>query len=274
MKLKQALEKVLSKKELAFAPNAYDVLGKTAILDVHPKLKRKAKKIAQTLLKLHPYLESVYLKARREGKFRTQKLKWLAGKKMEHVSHTEWDCTFHFSLGKSYFSPRLSTERQRVVQQIRKGEKVAVFFAGVGPYAILAAKHASPSKVFAFEWNPHAVEDLEENVRWNKVGDKVVSLKGNVRKTVPLLGETFDRIVMPSPTTAKKYLLLAFKYSKKGAIIHYYSFQKEPHAFEQALKEVVRAAKKGKKKVSLLNCRIVTQYAKDTVEIALDVKVK
>ncbi|MFH0714240.1 MAG: hypothetical protein V1847_00450 [Candidatus Diapherotrites archaeon] len=274
MKLKAALEKVLSKKELAFAPNAFDVVGKVAVLDVHSKLKKKAKKIAQKLLQLHPYLDSVYLKAPREGKFRTQKLKWLAGKKAEHVSHAEWGCIFHLNFGKVYFSPRLSTERQRVVKQIKKGEKIAVFFAGVGPFAILAAKHASPSKVYAFEWNKIAVENLDENVRGNKVGGKVVSVRGDVAKMVPLLGEKFDRIIMPSPTTAKKYLPLAFKFAKKNATLHYYSFQKQPRGFEKALKELAREAKKAKKRIALLNCRIVTHYAKDSDEIVLDVKVK
>ena len=49
-------------------------------------------------------------------------------------------------------------------------------------------------------------------------------IKGDVKKELPKLKTKFDRVVMPLPKLAKEFLKLAISKTKKGGIIHFYTF--------------------------------------------------
>ncbi|MFB6216740.1 MAG: class I SAM-dependent methyltransferase family protein, partial [Candidatus Aenigmatarchaeota archaeon] len=142
-----------------------------------------------------------------KGEYRVGDYEILYGEETETV-HKEFGCRFRVDPTKVYFSERFSTERKRVVDQIKDGEKVLVMFAGVGPFAIMAAKLANPGKVVAVEKNPDGAEYLKENAELNKVEDVVEGIEGDVAEVVPELG-TFDRIIMPLPESAQEFLPLA-----------------------------------------------------------------
>src|SRR3989338_4355201 len=207
--LKQALEKKLTPKQLSRLPNAYDKVGTIAVFsDLDPCLKGKETLIAKTLLALHPHLKTVAKKsASQRGKYRTKKVTILAGDRTKTTLYKESGVRLKVNVETCYFSPRLSTERLRIAQQVKKGERILVMFSGVAPYPLVIATHAQPKEIVGVEMNPKAHALAEENLRLNKAVN-VRLLQGDVNAVVPLLKEKFDRIVMPLPRGAQAYLHL------------------------------------------------------------------
>jgi tRNA G37 N-methylase Trm5 len=61
----------------------------------------------------------------------------------------------------------------------------------------------------------------------NKLGKRVHSLGGDVRKVIPKLKNKFDRIVMVLPFDNEEFLKDALLVSKKNTVIHMYSILNE-----------------------------------------------
>lgn len=64
-----------------------------------------------------------------------------------------------------------ATEHQRLVEVVKHGDMLYDVFAGVGPFAIPAAKKGC--MVFANDLNPESFHWLKYNVGLNKVAEKV-----------------------------------------------------------------------------------------------------
>jgi tRNA (guanine37-N1)-methyltransferase len=106
--------------------------------------------------------------------------------------HKENGIRLKIDINKAYFSPRLQTERQRVIEQVKPGETVIDMFCGVGPYSIAIAKKAR--EVYAIDHNPAAIKLLKENIKLNKVTN-VKALKGDALELIKTLPKA-DRIIM------------------------------------------------------------------------------
>lgn len=85
----------------------------------------------------------------------------------QYVQH-ESDCRFTFDFSLVYWNSRLHTEHDRLVQMFDPQDVIADVFAGVGPFAIPAAKKGCA--VFANDLNPNSTKYLSVNVQNNKVG--------------------------------------------------------------------------------------------------------
>jgi tRNA (guanine37-N1)-methyltransferase len=100
-------------------------------------------------------------------------------------------------------------------------------FAGVGCFSIIIAKHSDAEKVYSIDINPVAVKSMQENVRLNRVYDKIVPMLGDAKDIIEKrLRHIADRVLMPLPEKACEYLpyaLLALK--RAGGWIHYYDFE-------------------------------------------------
>jgi len=156
-----------------------------------------------------------------EGEFRLRSLKHLAGEKRTLTLHKENGCVFKVDVARCYFSPRLSTERLRLAGLVAPKERVLNMFAGVGPFSIPIAK-ISGAKVTSCEINEYACDLHDENDRLNKVQDRVKVIRGDVAK-MPRNGRAkFDRVLMPHPSQADRFLPAALAMAKKRAMIHYY----------------------------------------------------
>jgi tRNA (guanine37-N1)-methyltransferase len=207
-------------EEPDFETPSYEVIGDIAVISDLAGVDRE--EAVEGILH-HQNVKTILLKkGSLEGEFRVGNYEKLYGKETETV-HKEFGCEFRVDPTKVYFSERFSTERKRVVDQIEDGEKVLVMFAGVGPFAILAAKLAEPEKVVAVEKNPEAVDYMEENILINNIEDKVEPVEGDVEEVVPELGK-FDRIIMPLPESANEFLELASEHTEYNGVIHYYRF--------------------------------------------------
>ncbi len=264
MDLKEALKAKLTEKELKHLKTSFDVIGHVAILEIPPELVKKEKLIAQTLLKLHKNVKTVCKKSSdRKGVYRLRKLKKLGGNGFETI-HKESGCIFKLDPRKTYFSVRESTERLRLAQEIKPKEKVLVLFSGIGPFGIVAAKKQPGCTVDMVEINPQACKYADENIRLNKVSDRVKNYCGDIKKIHEKLGK-YDRIRMPLPETAYKFLDIAVQHCKKSGIIYLYCIMGDEN------KEIENEIKKHKLKI--LNKRNVLPYAPGVWKVCLELKV-
>lgn len=121
---------------------------------------------------------------------------------------------YEFDFSRVYWNPRLSTEHQRVVQLIKRGETVFDVFAGVGPFAIPAAR--SGANVLANDLNPESYRWLQHNCKLNKVDSKVRTfnldgrafIQGPMKQELPALlkGKVGVHVVMNLPALALEFL--------------------------------------------------------------------
>ena len=272
MTLRMGLKNILTVSEMRIVKTAYDHIGNVAILDIPDELVAKERAIASVLLEVNPKVRTVLKKVGiHSGEFRLQKLKVIGGKRTKITSYKENGILLKMHLEEVYFSPRSSTERKRVCGLVKKGEDVLVMFSGCSPYCCSIGKNTLASSVVGVEINPVAHKYAQENVRLNKLKN-VKLCCGNVRKIVPRLHASFDRIIMPLPKDSEKFLDVALKVVRKGGVIHLYSF---------GYKEDVALIRKGIKdacKVVGVSCRILRsvkcgQYSPKKYRFCTDFKV-
>jgi len=274
--LKEALKGKLTAKEMKFLKTSFDTLGNLAIIEIPPELLKKERVIGNALLQVHSNITTVCKKAgARAGLYRIQKLKVIAGHRTKIADYRESGSRFKIPADKVFFSPRLSTERLRISKLIKNDETVGVFFAGVGPFAIVFAKQSKAKLIYGIELNPIASTYFEKNVILNKVTNKVIPLEGDVKKVVPkqLKGKC-DRVVMPLPKDAESFLGEAFLALKpKGGTIHFYNFSDSNEPFREPVQKLKAAAKVHRKKARVKFKRKTRSYAPDIVQVVIDVKI-
>lgn len=247
-------------------PHSYDIIGDILIFEIKEKLSPKEEKdIANELLKLNKNIKVVAKRASiHEGKYRTRKIKILAGENRKETIHKENGIRIKLDVEKCYFSPRSSQERLRIAKLVKKNEDVLVLFSGVCPYNLVISKHSKARLIYGVEINPIAHKYALENVRINKCTN-IHLIKGDVTKEVPKLNKKFDRIIMPLPKESKSYLNLTLKYLKNKGTIHLYLFSEEKD-FNKLKKEYSK-----KFKVKLTKCGT---YGPRIWRVCLDLKRK
>lgn len=273
MKLKQALKKKLTKKELNVVRSSFDVVGTIAIIEIPDELKKKEKIIAKALLNLIPNIKTVLKKSGiHYGVYRQQKMVHLAGKKTKTTEHKESGIRMLIDVEKCYFSSRLGTERLRIARQIVPKEEVLVMFSGVAPYPLVLAKNSKAKVIYGVEKNPIAHDLAEKNVLLNKFWERIRLIRGDVRQVVSLIGKKFNRILMPMPKTAEEFLPIAFRAAKKGTIIHYYDFGREEE-FKNIRNKIKQACKKHKKKCRILRTVKCGNYSPGVYRVCIDFRI-
>ena len=156
-----------------------------------------------------------------EGEYRLRKLRHLGGEERTATVHRENGCSFKVDVAKCYFSPRLSTERLRVSGVVKPRERVLNMFAGVGPFSIPIAK-LKGAEVLSCELNEYAAELHSENNRLNRVEGLVKVVNADASDLPKITRRKFDRVLMPLPSEAHRYLPTALSMARKGGTIHYY----------------------------------------------------
>lgn len=259
-------------------PKSYEVIGSREkaliIIEIPDKLKKKEKVIAKKLLKLHKNVKGILKKeSERKNAFRLRKFKLLAGDKNTEVVHKESGCLFKLDPTKVYFSPRESTERERISKLVKPNETVLVMFGGVAPYPIvIAKKQPKIKKIYSIELNPDAHKYALENIKLNKIENKIILIKGDVRKECKKLGIKFDRVIMPLPKGAHLFLELAVNCLKEKGMLHFYHWAHEGDLYSGAIKLLKDMTKKLKRKIKIVNKKKVLPYGPRTWKIVIDAK--
>ncbi len=263
----------LDDSELEIVPKSFDVIGSIAIVDFPEELRGKREIIAEALMQMHSNVKTVLSKESRvKGRLRTKKLGYVLGEKTKEAIHKETGCRFKLDVEKCYFSPRLSNDRIDIMKKVRKGERVLVMFAGVGPYSVIIAKNSPAKIVYSVELNRIASKYAQENVLLNKlVNMKVV--QGDVRKVLPKLKIKFDRIVMARPQLKDDFLDAALKSSKKGTIIHFYDFLYEAEMPQAALEKIETACKLLKKRFKVIEWKRAIEIGPRKWRVRIDFQI-
>jgi tRNA (guanine37-N1)-methyltransferase len=263
---------------IGLVPRSFDVLGSkgrsVAIVEVPDGLSGFEVELAKAIMRVHRNVVSVLSKgSERTGKFRTREMRIIYGDTDTVVLHRESGCVFKVDPVKAYFSPRESTERDRVSEQVRGGENVLVMFSGVGPFPIRIAKRNPGATMTAVELNPYAHNLCVENISLNRVEGRVRAILGDVREVCPRLGERFDRVLMPLPKGAYQFLDIAVASLSRGGILHFYHWAPESSPFAEAERLVVGAAASQGRTTQILGEVKVSQYSPRVWKVCLDVAV-
>ena len=192
------------------------------------------------------------------------------GRAPTEVRHREYGCEFLVDLEAVYFSPRLATERHRVVEQVGDDERAFDMFAGVGPFVVPFAKRGATA--VGVDVNPDAIEYLRENARRNGVADRVTGIEGDVRSVAPEYADWADRIVMNLPHSADEFLEAAATIAGDDCVVHYYDIQHEDDPFGPG-EDAIRAAFEPDYDVTVETRHTVRSYAPHELNVVLDVRV-
>jgi len=222
--LKKALENVLTENESDELISAFDQIGEIIIVRIPDSLLPKKKIIGKALLDEVKIVKSVFYQTSAvEGNFRTRDLEILAGEENTETEYKEFGCKFRVDVKNAFFSPRLSTERERIANLIQEGEVMTNMFAGIGMFSIMAAKKKKCT-VYSLDINPVASKLCEINIGLNKLAGNVISINGDATEIINnQLEDKSDRTLMLLPERSDEFLESAIKTTKNGGIIHYYS---------------------------------------------------
>lgn len=272
--LKYYLKNKLPEKELRLSPSSFDVMGDILIFSGFPKeLVKKEKLIGKIILENYHHIKTILKKTEKySGKFRTPRLKVIAGENRKEVICRENGVFVKLDVEKVYFSPRMSSERNRISSLIKPNESVLVMFSGSGIYPLVIAKNTKCKEVYGIEINPIAHRYALENIKKNKLENKIKIFLGDVKKILPKLNKKFGRILMPLPKGGENFLDLALKYIKNRGIVHFYDFLHEDE-FCKAEDKVTAACKKSKKKCKIIRMVKCGQYSPRFYRVCVDFSV-
>ena len=222
--LKRALENILTSQESQELISSFDQIGDIIIVRIPDSLLAKKKLIGETLLNEVKIAKSVFYQASAvEGDFRTRNLEILAGEDKTETEYKEFGCKFTVDVENAFFSPRLSTERERIANLVQDGETIVNMFAGVGMFSIMIAKKKKCT-VYSIDINPIAAKLCEKNIISNKLAGNVISINGDASQVIQeQLENKSDRTLMLLPERSDEFLKSAISATKSGGIIHYYS---------------------------------------------------
>lgn len=239
-------------------PTSFDVVGDIFVIKLIDEIQPYAKDIAKALLETNVNAKVVALDRGVKGEFRTRDLEILAGENRTQTVQKEYGLWFCLDVAKVYFSPRLATERKRIADMVKPGERILDMFCGVGPFAIVLAKTGKPSGVYAVDKNPEAIEYLIKNIKLNKI-NIVSPMLGDARDIAPQLPKP-DRIIMNLPHIAIDFLDVALDIVNKRGMIHLYVIM-EKDSIELIKKSVARLAVSKRRGISFKKVHEVHTYS-------------
>ena len=265
----ELLEDELSESEIENLRTSFDTIGDIVILEIPDDLINKKQMIGDAALEFTKR-KSVYMKKSAiKGTTRVRELEFLSGNDDSITIHKEHGARLKLDVREVYFSPRLATERKRVMESVKNGEKILDMFCGIGPFPIVIAKNKNVD-ITAVDINDEAIKYLNENIKLNKLKGNIKTYCGDVRDVANSFNTKFDRIIMNLPGLAYTFLDVSVDLIKNGGIINYYEFS---DSYEQGIERLNKAANNVGKKVEITNTRKVKSTSPGEWHIAIDGKI-
>ncbi|NHI83260.1 MAG: class I SAM-dependent methyltransferase family protein [Candidatus Thorarchaeota archaeon] len=217
-------------------PSGYHLVGHVALLQIKRELMKYSKEIGEATLQYDNRIRSVAIRTGPTvGVERHPNYMIVAGIQDTIVIHTEGGVKYKLDPLVLTFSGGNIQERIRMASITRPGETVFDMFACVGQFSIPIAMN-NARKVYATEINPVAYDFLLENIRLNKVEQKVKPFLGDCKEFQP--DENVDRVVMGYLHDTNCFLGYAISALKKsGGIVHMHIAQQEDNK-EEIVKHV------------------------------------
>ena len=262
----ELLEDELSSEEIENLRTSFDTIGDIVILEIPENLVDKKQIIGDAALRFTKR-KSIYMKKSAiKGTTRVRDLEFLSGTDDSVTIHKEHGARLKLDVREVYFSPRLATERKRVMESVNDGEEILDMFCGIGPFPIVIAKNKNVD-ITAVDINFEAIKYLNENIKLNKLKGSITSYCGDVREVSNDFNCKFDRIIMNLPGLAYTFLDVAVNLIKDGGTINYYEFS---NSYEQGIKRLKDACKSAGKDVKITNTRKVKSTSPGEWHIAID----
>ena len=152
-------------------PHGFNSAGHVAHLNLRDHHLPYGRLIGGILLdKCRPHVRTVINKTDEVGEaseFRTFSYELLAGEDDLDVEVKKMDCVFRFNYGKVYWNSKLDQEHRRLVDLFGRGEVVVDVMAGIGPFAVPAARKGC--LVWGNDYNPESVRYMRDAMKTNKV---------------------------------------------------------------------------------------------------------
>ena len=261
----ELLEDELSESEIENLRTSFDTIGDIVILEIPDDLINKKQMIGDAALEFTKR-KSVYMKKSAiKGTTRVRELEFLSGNDDSITIHKEHGARLKLDVREVYFSPRLATERKRVMESVKNGEKILDMFCGIGPFPIVIAKNKNVD-ITAVDINDEAIKYLNENIKLNKLKGNIKTYCGDVRDVANSFNTKFDRIIMNLPGLAYTFLDVSVDLIKNGGIINYYEFS---DSYEQGIERLNKAANN-----EIINTRKVKSTSPGKWHIAIDGKIE
>lgn len=276
--LKSVLTGVLSAEEASQVYSAFDQIGDIVIIKIPDSLTSKKLVVADTILANIKTAKAVFAQTSAvKGDYRLRELEFIAGENRTVTEYREHGCRFQVDVARAYFSPRLSTERQRIASLVQGNETVVNMFAGIGTYSIIIAKSVRTCKVYSIDSNPVANDLCVKNALLNKVIDRVIPICKDADEAIKSqLAGSADRVIMPLPERAQEFVGAAVLALKEHGIIHYFAHVKAEN--KQKARKV--AGRKSAEEAfasychEILETTVVREVGPRIYQIVADVKVK
>lgn len=253
-------------------PDGYERMGPVLVLRLPEKLRPSFEEIAKAFADEIPGVRRVLRHAGSvQGEFREPNNEHLWGEAIEACVR-EHGTVYRFDPVRLLFSRGNKTERSRMASLVRPGERVADLFAGIGYFAIPAARADRSVRVQAVERNPAAFEFLERNLVENHVESQVTRALGDNRN-VALAERTFDRVFLGYLPTAVPWIPRALRLLDGSGTLHVHLVADAQDAIGQA-ERIVRSALEdaGAREIGL-SMREVKAYGPGRTHVVVDASV-
>ena len=261
----------VSSDELALLPRGWRIIGDAII--VREKIGVGSwGLVGEALLDIYPRCRYVLLDHGTRGVFREPEREVIAARgtiNSFETIHVENGCRFKLDTMHISFSQGNFYEKQRLTSLCRD-EVVLDMFAGIGYFTIPIAAHSIAKRVVAIEINPLAYRYLEENIRLNRVEDRVETILGDCSRLSPI--DAADRVVM-GYLSSQQYLGSGISALRSGGVLHYHEAVPEPlypTRPNERIKEVVFELGR---RIESLTTRRVKKYSPGVLHSVTDARI-
>jgi tRNA wybutosine-synthesizing protein 2 len=255
---------------IEYLPSKWEQLGEVLIFKLDERLREKEEEIAKVYaeeLGAKTVLEDI---GGVEEDIRRPKMKVILGTETV-ATHKENGVLFKLDTKRLMFSSGNIDERVRMAKVCEDDDIVVDMFAGIGYFSIPMAVHSNPAEIYSIEINPVAFEYLCENVKLNKVEEKVCPINGDCLEAAPEGLAT--RVVMGYLSRGELYLPKAMRVIGDKGIIHYHETCPDALLPDRPAFKVQKAAESEGRKVEILKQRRIKSYAPGVSHVVLDVSV-
>ncbi|KAK9840974.1 hypothetical protein WJX81_003444 [Elliptochloris bilobata] len=153
-------------------PCAFETVGHIAHVNLRDELLPHKRLVGQVLLDKNPAIRTVVNKVGTiENEYRVFAMEVLAGSPCLETEVSQHGARFRLNFAEVYWNSRLESEHKRLVDEFRPGQVVVDVMAGIGPFAIPAAKKGC--MVYANDLNPRSHHWLVRNIALNRVASRV-----------------------------------------------------------------------------------------------------
>ena len=265
----ELLKDELSEDEIETLRTSFDTIGEIVILEIPDNLEDKKQIIGDAALEFTKRRSVFMKKSAIKGTTRVRDLEFLSGIDDSVTIHKEHGARLKLDVREMYFSPRLATERKRVMESVSDGERILDMFCGIGPFPIVIARNKNVD-ITAVDINESAIRYLKENIKMNKLKGSIETYTGDIAVVSNAFKTKFDRIIMNLPGLAYTFLDLAVDLIEEDGIINYYEFS---DSYDQGINRLKNACLKKNKKVEIINTRKVKSTSPGEWHMAIDGKV-